>query len=505
MLITPTTKFTRTYTSHHTHPSLDVKKTSVLKDVPSFKEFLTASISDSQSDAIAEAIVPAKEYLASSLLQGNLRKVFFETYGCQMNVSDTEVVWAILKNTGYERTEDINSANVIFIMTCAIREGAEHKVWGRLDFFRSIKRKRKKNNDPSTLKVAVLGCMAERLKTKLLVSGKAIDLVVGPDAYRDLPRLLSVVEGGQQAANVQLSLEETYADITPVRMTSNSVSAFVSIMRGCDNMCSYCIVPFTRGRERSRPMDSIIAEVRNLSESGVKEVTLLGQNVNSYRDLNHESAFFSQETTKTSDGFKSIYKSKKGGARFADLLDKVSLIDPNMRIRFTSPHPKDFPEELLELIGDRANVQYEQAFLFAYSMREKTHAHRRFEDDVDEDVKQRRLREIIDVFRNGAEAANEKLVGTRQLVLVDSIGRKSGQFAGRTDGFTRVVLSGGKVTCDLTGTAEADIKLGDFVSVDITGSNSQTLRGNPVAITDICTFSSLRSTDERKIAASASC
>ncbi|CAH1955501.1 unnamed protein product [Acanthoscelides obtectus] len=348
-----------------------------------------------------------------------------------MNVNDAEIVLAILKNNDFEPTKDLIEADVILILTCAIRDSAEEKIWGRLGFLKGLKRTRKK------VFAGLLGCMAERLKTKVLETSDMVDLVAGPDSYRDLPRLLSLTDTDQRSVNVLLSLDETYADISPVRLNENSISAYVSIMRGCDNMCTYCIVPFTRGRERSRPVSSILREVEQLSEKGVKEVTLLGQNVNSYR-----------------------LKPKKGGLRFADLLNRVAAVNPEMRIRFTSPHPKDFPDEVVEVIRQHSNVcknlhmpaqsgnsvvlermrrgytreaylelvrsirlklpdvalssdficgfcgetdeefedtlslmeevRYNQAYLFAYSMRERTTAHRRFKDDVPPDVKQRR-------------------------------------------------------------------------------------------------------------------
>ncbi|XP_067947784.1 mitochondrial tRNA methylthiotransferase CDK5RAP1-like isoform X2 [Watersipora subatra] len=246
-------------------------------------------------------------------------------------------------------------ADVIFLMTCSIREGAEKRIWGRVDTLQGLKRTRV-NGQPQ-VKIGILGCMAERLKSQILEERKSVDLVCGPDAYKDLPRLLSITHSGQTAVNVMLSLDETYADVMPVRLNPESPSAFVSIMRGCENMCSYCIVPFTRGRERSRPIASILDEVRMLRDQGIKEVTLLGQNVNSYRDLS-ESKYASEEKlpTKMAKGFKTVYKTKLGGTRFADLLDHVSRVDPEMRIRFTSPHPKDFPDEVLDLINERSNI-----------------------------------------------------------------------------------------------------------------------------------------------------
>ncbi|XP_061543139.1 CDK5 regulatory subunit-associated protein 1 [Phycodurus eques] len=290
---------------------------------------------------------------STDLEMGNFRKVYFETYGCQMNVRDTDIAWSVLQRSGYQRTTHLREADVVLLVTCSIREKAEQTIWNRLRQLTAMKNKRLKNRTP--MKIGILGCMAERLKTELLEREKLVDVLAGPDAYRDLPRLLTVAEGGQQASNVLLSLEETYADIMPVHHSSQGHSAFVSIMRGCDNMCSYCIVPFTRGRERSRPASSILEEVRILSDQGVKEVTLLGQNVNSYRDTSEEQ-FCGAVPTKLSRGFKTVYRPKLGGLRFSDLLDRVSQVDPDMRIRFTSPHPKDFPDEVLHLIAERENI-----------------------------------------------------------------------------------------------------------------------------------------------------
>uniref|UniRef100_A0A1B6L8C4 Uncharacterized protein n=1 Tax=Graphocephala atropunctata TaxID=36148 RepID=A0A1B6L8C4_9HEMI len=229
-------------------------------------------------------------YTSHSDLHANNRKVYFDVHGCQMNVSDTEIVWSILKSAGFEKTEVLNDADIVLIMTCAIREGAENKIWNKLvNNFKSLKQKSSRQPNKTPLKIGVLGCMAERLKHTLLEKEQIVDVVAGPDSYRDLPRLLALTYNDQTAINVLLSLDETYADVMPVRLNEGSKSAFVSIMRGCDNMCSYCIVPFTRGRERSRPVQSIVNEVQHLVDLGVKEVTLLGQNVNSYQDLSTQS------------------------------------------------------------------------------------------------------------------------------------------------------------------------------------------------------------------------
>ena len=324
------------------------------------------------------------------------RNVYVETYGCQMNVNDSEVMMSVLNDNGFTETKDINDANVILINTCAIRDKAEAKIWQRLAYFRSLGKPKKKTERPV---VGVLGCMAERLKTQLLEEDQLADIVAGPDAYRDLPNLIDTVHNtGNKSMNVQLSVEETYADVIPVR-PDGTHSAFVTIMRGCDNCCTFCIVPYTRGQERSRDLASILYEVRVLSEQGVKEVTLLGQNVNSYYvDTNKSEDFLSslkegnivgnnsieailninnareelnmknaaglagEDPAKFNGyaaGFESRYdagRKREGKVQFAELLDRVAQVDPEMRIRFTSPHPKDFPDDVLNVIRDRPNV-----------------------------------------------------------------------------------------------------------------------------------------------------
>ncbi|XP_055364797.1 CDK5 regulatory subunit-associated protein 1 isoform X2 [Betta splendens] len=507
-------------------------------------------------------------YLSAELEMGNSRKVYFETYGCQMNVNDTEIAWSILQRKGYQRTANVNEADVILLVTCSIREKAEQTIWNRLQQIKAMKKKRLK----SPIKIGILGCMAERLKTELLEREKLVDILAGPDAYRDLPRLLTVADGDHQACNVLLSLEETYADIMPVHRASYGHSAFVSIMRGCDNMCSYCIVPFTRGRERSRPISSILEEIRMLSDQcvcvcvcacacacvracvrvvadpqGVKEVTLLGQNVNSYRDTSEEQ-FCDSGLTKLSRGFKTVYRTKQGGMRFSDLLDSVSCIDPNMRIRFMSPHPKDFPDEVLHLIAERSNickhihlpaqsgssqiltrmrrgytretyldlvdtvkkiipgfcgeteddhqqtlslikeVGYNVGFLFAYSMRKKTHAYHRLQDDVPVEVKQRRLQECIIVFREEALRVNSALINSTQLVLVEGESKRSAKdLCGRTDGNLKVIFPKEDVALPAESTS-APINAGDYILVKILSSSSQSLRGRAIS------HSSLRGT-----------
>ncbi|CAO2142207.1 unnamed protein product [Urochloa humidicola] len=424
----------------------------------------------------ATAVSEPQTDLVSDPTTASKGRIYHETYGCQMNINDMEIVLSIMKKEGYDQiVPDPESAEIIFINTCAIRDNAEQKVWQRLNYFWFLKREWKANiaqgrsKSLRPPKIAVLGCMAERLKDKILDSDKMVDVVCGPDAYRDLPRLLQEVDYGHKGMNTLLSLEETYADITPVRISDNSVTAFVSIMRGCNNMCSFCIVPFTRGRERSRPVSSIVREVGELWKAGVKEVMLLGQNVNSYNDTSEVEELEPGKNWQLSEGFSSMCKVKNMGLRFADLLDRLSLEYPEIRFRFTSPHPKDFPDELLYLMRGRYNicnlihlpaqtgsttvlermrrgytreaylelvhkirsvipdvalssdfitgfcgetedehadtltlvraVGYDMAYMLAYSMREKTHAHRNYEDDVPEDVKQRRLTELINTFR----------------------------------------------------------------------------------------------------------
>ena len=336
-----------------------LKRTLNLSNIPNISEFIAGSSTKLPLGADAQCVngVENPPYVRSDIHDLSVfphqGTVYFETYGCQMNVNDSEYAWAILKNAGYSKVDLKEHADVIMLVTCSIREKAEEKIWQRLKQLKGLKTKSSNHDFP---KLCVLGCMAERLKTKIFKSENAVDIIAGPDAYRDLPRLLHhATNNGTSAINTMLSVDETYADIMPVRFDSHSKTAFVSIMRGCDNMCSYCIVPFTRGRERSRPIESIVQEVRMLSDQGIKQVTLLGQNVNSYRDLSKIS--FVNETPSTmSKGFNSIYKPKLGGLRFANLLEEVSKVDPDMRVRFTSPHPKDFPDEVLQVISDNANI-----------------------------------------------------------------------------------------------------------------------------------------------------
>ncbi|CAM9629567.1 unnamed protein product [Chrysoparadoxa australica] len=484
-----------------------------------------------------------------------------ETYGCQMNVSDTEIVRAVLLEAGKTEVQSAADADVVLLNTCAIRDNAEKKIWHRLSHLSHVRKKR-------GLTVGVLGCMAERLKTRMLEGGQ-VDLIAGPDSYRDLPRLLDIVAAeGEEAVNVQLSQDETYADITPVRAPKGGglpISAFVSIMRGCNNMCAFCVVPFTRGTERSRPLESIVDEVRSLSDQGVKEVTLLGQNVNSYHDKSPDSLLsYPDSKLSVASGFHNNFNAKSrhgAGARFADLLHQVADIDPEMRIRYTSPHPKDFPTEVVEAIKTRHNickqlhmpaqsgsstvlermrrgysreayialvqqvrrevpgvalssdficgfcgeseedhedtlslmreVGYDQCFMFAYSLREKTRAAHRMSDDVSPEVKSRRLQEVIDTFYSAIAEKNEALeVGRVHTVLVEGQSKRSTpeapQLTGRTDTNKRVAFAMHQVAASVREpNTMVDLKPGDYASVVITGTRKISLVGRAVSRTTL--------------------
>ena len=442
------------------------------------------------------------------------KSFYIETYGCQMNFADSEIVNAILIERGMKPVRDAEHADIVLVNTCSIRENAETKVWNRLKEFRKLKARNK------LLTVGILGCMAERIKDQIIEEEQLVDIVVGPDSYRDIPQLIEEVEDGRKAVNVLLSLEETYADIAPVRTTGNGVSAFVSIMRGCDNMCSFCVVPFTRGRERSRPLESILNEISQLYDQGYKEITLLGQNVNSYKD---------------------------GNNTFSTLMDKSSLLYPEIRFRFSSPHPKDFPDELLYLIAERPNlcnyihipaqagsdsmlermrrpytrdqyiqlikkmkviipnlslstdiiagfcgeteeehqqtlslmreVEYDLAYMFAYSERERTLAYRRFEDDISEEIKKRRLSEIISQQMSIQHRRNQNEIGQRHLVLVEGTSKRSAQqISGRTDTNKIAVFD------------RKDFEKGDYIEVEITRATSATLIAKPISKTSLVDY-----------------
>lgn len=510
-----------------------------------------------ESTQIEPAIIPP--YLQSDFSEAasenpTLRRVYIETYGCQMNHNDTEIVSGILKRSGgYSISKDVEEADIVLLMTCAIREKAEAKIWARLDALNGIERRRRGN-----MTVGILGCMAERLKTELMERKRNVDIVCGPDAYRDLPRLLERAFTGISGINVMLSADETYADIAPVRMDPTRRTAFVSIMRGCNNMCAFCIVPFTRGRERSRPIDSVVDELKRLSSEGVKEVTLLGQNVNSYCDDSVLDDVPRTPNDLLSRGFKTVYKPKVGGRRFTDLLDKVSLIDPEMRIRFTSPHPKDFPDDLLYLMKERPNickqihlpaqsgsssvlesmrrgysreaylelvehirsilpnvslstdlisgfcgetesdhqdtlsllrlVKFDMAYMFAYSMREKTMAHRRYQDDVTEEVKQRRLSEVISQFYSILTEKVKLSVGQDELVLVEGPSKKDKTFlSGRSDSGKMIVFPA--VPIEKTGEFSKQIpRVGEYVQVKVTSTTGATPMALPTKFSSIAMF-----------------
>uniref|UniRef100_F1KZU4 CDK5RAP1-like protein n=1 Tax=Ascaris suum TaxID=6253 RepID=F1KZU4_ASCSU len=535
-------------------------RSKLLPGGPDLKYFITAA-KNGQSKIIP-SVTESDTYLSKEDYSGENRKVKFITYGCQMNVNDMETVRSILFANKYLEVDDERKADVVLLMTCSIREGAEEKVW------RVLKKLRRSANKQQT--VGVLGCMAERVRHKLLQEANAVDVVAGPDSYRDLPRLLAVTRTGRSAINVQLSLEETYADVTPVRLDPMAKSAFVSIMRGCDNMCTYCIVPFTRGRERSRPLRSIVDEVKRLSYQGYKQVVLLGQNVNSYRDTS-EATYVSCgiDDSGLAPGFKTIYKPKKSGLNFATLLERVSDVDPEMRIRFTSPHPKDFSFQVIELIKERTNickqihlpaqsgsntvleamgrgytresylalvdqirqlipevsltsdfiagfcgeterdhqqtldlirrVKYSFCYVFPYSMREKTRASYHLKDDVPIEVKRRRHEELAQVFRGEALKTNAALVGSKQLVLIESRSKRSATaVAGRADGGAKVILE----NCEVDGCGEVrELRPGDYVAVEIESANSQTLLGRALHRTTLQEFSNERFRSYRRSSA----
>jgi tRNA-2-methylthio-N6-dimethylallyladenosine synthase len=444
-----------------------------------------------------------------SATEAENKKLFIETYGCQMNVADSEVIASVMQMAGYSMAETLEEADAVFMNTCSIRDNAEQKIYNRLEYFHSLRRKKR------NLIVGVLGCMAERVKDDL-INNYHVDLVVGPDAYLTLPDLTAAVEAGEKAINVELSTTETYRDVIPSRICGNHISGFVSIMRGCNNFCTYCIVPYTRGRERSRDIESILNEVSDLVKKGYKEVTLLGQNVNSYR-------FESGEETIT----------------FPRLLAIVAEHAPGVRIRFTTSHPKDMSDETLEVIARYPNIcnhihlpvqsgssrilklmnrkytrewyldrvaairriipdcglstdifsgfhseteedhqlslslmeqcGYDSAFMFKYSERPGTFASKHLEDNVPEDVKIRRLNEIIALQNRLSAEANQRCVGKVYEVLVEGVSKRSReQLFGRTEQNRVVVFDRGSH------------HVGDFVKVLVTEASSATLKGEEV-------------------------
>ena len=449
-------------------------------------------------------------------VKDGVKKLYLESYGCQMNFSDSEIVASILCKNGYSTTRNSMDADVILMNTCSIRDNAEQRVRNKLRQYQ----KQKKQN-PS-LVIGILGCMAERLKKQLLEEEKLVDLVAGPDSYRDLPNLIDEVEGGQKAVNVLLSREETYADISPVRLGKNGVTAFISIMRGCDNMCSFCVVPFTRGRERSRDPESIVQEAKELFENGYREVTLLGQNVNSYR----------WNITKKNE----LIDPEKPTVSFAQLLEKVALVSPLLRIRYSTSHPKDMTDDVLHTMAKYPNIckyvhlpvqsgnsnvltrmnrgytrewyleriaairrilpeasistdiivgfcgetdaehedtvslmkacNFDYAYMFAYSERDKTLAQRKFADDVTEEAKRSRLTDVQTLQHEMAFQNNSKTVGQLCEVLVEGISKRSAdEVYGRNSQNLTVIFP------------KENFKPGDYVNVRITEFTSATVKG----------------------------
>jgi tRNA-2-methylthio-N6-dimethylallyladenosine synthase len=438
------------------------------------------------------------------------KKVYIETYGCQMNVADSEVVISVLSGSGYVHTDDIGEAGLILINTCSIRDNAEQRIWGRLKAISHLK-KRKRD-----LKIGVIGCMAERLKERLIETDHLVDLVVGPDSYRELPLLVAEAEAGHKAVNVLLSREETYSDISPVRMDKNGVSSFVSIMRGCNNMCAYCIVPYVRGAERSRDPESVLREVSELFEMGYRDVTLLGQNVDSYNWINNNES--------------------KG---FPQLLEKVALVNPLLRVRFSTSHPKDLSDELLNTIARHENIcrhihlpaqsgssrilklmnreysrewymdrvssirtilpecaistdmiagfctetdedhkeslslmewaGFDFAYMFKYCERPGTKAARKYKDDVPDSVKSERLSEMISLQNKLSAKAKKNDVGKTYEVLIEGFSKRSDDFfSGRTSQNKVVVFPG------------TNHNKGEYVKVMIDKCTSATLIGRSI-------------------------
>ncbi|MEN2282639.1 tRNA (N6-isopentenyl adenosine(37)-C2)-methylthiotransferase MiaB [Algoriphagus sp. SE2] len=461
---------------------------------------------------------------------GKSRKLYIESYGCQMNFSDSEIVASIMKENGFDTTSDFNQADVIFLNTCSIREKAELTVRKRLTDFNKAKRTKPE------MTIGVLGCMAERLKEKLLEEEKIVDVVVGPDAYRDLPNLVSAAEDGNKGVNTFLSREETYADIAPVRLNSNGITAFISIMRGCDNMCSFCVVPFTRGRERSRDPHSIVAEAQNLFSKGYKEVTLLGQNVDSYKWSPEENN--KARLNKKEEEVSTVIN-------FANLLEMVAQVSPKLRVRFSTSHPKDITDEVLytmkkydnickyihlpvqsgnsrvlslmnrtydrewyldrvnairEILGDECGissdmitgfcteteeehqdtltlmdiVKYDFSYMFFYSERPGTLAAKKYEDDIPLQIKKRRLAEVIAKQSELSLFRNKLDIGKEQVILIEGTSKKSDlEYKGRNSANKVVIIPGG------------DFKIGDYVLVKITDCTAATLFGEIITVNPI--------------------
>ena len=461
--------------------------------------------------------------------EGNTRKLFIESYGCAMNFSDSEIVASIMKDQGFNTTKNLEDADLVLVNTCSIRDKAEQTVRKRLEKYNAIKR----DHNPK-MKVGVLGCMAERLKTKFLEEEKIVDLVVGPDAYKDLPNLLAEVDEGRDAINVILSKEETYGDISPVRLNTNGVTAFVSITRGCDNMCTFCVVPFTRGRERSRDPQSIIEEVNDLWAKGYKEITLLGQNVDSYLWY---GGGLKKDFDKASD------LEKATAVNFSNLLELCAKAQPKMRIRFSTSNPQDLTLDVVETMAKYQNIcnhihlpvqsgsnrilkemnrlhtreeymslienirriipnctisqdmivgfpteteadfqdtvslmEYVKnhfGYMFTYSERPGTMAGRNMKDDVPEDTKKRRLQDIVDLQRVHSEIRTKAFLNTFVEVLIEKESKKSdAQWSGRTSQNVVAVFP------------KENYKIGDFVNVKITDCTSATLIGEAIGLSE---------------------
>ena len=471
--------------------------------------------------------IPNNHY-SNKLIKKTSKRVYIESYGCQMNFADSEIVASILIKDGYTITKNLDKASLILINTCSIREKAEKTVRKRLEFFESIKEKNSK------MKVGVMGCMAERLKRKFLEEEKIVDLVVGPDAYKDIPRLLKEVENENEAVNVLLSKDETYGDISPIRLNSNGISAFVSITRGCDNMCTFCVVPFTRGRERSRDPKSILKEIEGLKCEGYKEVTLLGQNVDSY-------LWYGGGLKK--DFKKASIIQRKTALRFHNLLSIVAEAFPKIRIRFSTSNPQDMSVEVIKIMAKYKNicnhihlpvqsgsnrilkkmnrqhtiqeyfklidsirailpdcgishdmiagfptetaedhlntlklmdyVKYDFGFMFAYSERPGTLAAKKVSDDIEDNIKKERLNEIIKKQQKHSLYRTQQYLGKIVCVLIEKVSRKSEYFwSGRTQQNTVVVFP------------KENYKTGEFVEVKIKSCTPATLIGKAIKISN---------------------
>ncbi|XP_069740743.1 mitochondrial tRNA methylthiotransferase CDK5RAP1 isoform X2 [Narcine bancroftii] len=404
------------------------------------------------------------------------RSVYFETYGCQMNVNDTEIAWSILQKNGYQKASSCTEADVILLVTCSIREKAEQTIWNRLKQLAALKSKRAKSQVP--LKIGILGCMAERLKEEILEKEKLVDILAGPDSYRDLPRLLTITATGQKAVNVLLSLDETYADVMPVQVNSQAKTALISIMRGCNNMCSYCIVPFTRGRERSRPISSILQEVKILSDQVLQ---LIQERANICKQIHLPAQ----------SGSTAMLKAMRRGytrEAYLELVEHVRKIIPGVSLSsdFIAGFCGETEDDHLQTISLLRQVQYNVGYLFAYSLRKKTHAHHKMKDSVPAVVKQRRLEELIAVFREEATKLNTELVGTEQVVLVEGASKRSKvELCGRNDANIKVIIPNLVIPCDWSPDMHASIRPGDYISVQITSASSQSLKGTPIYFTTL--------------------